>query len=638
MLSTTSIKKLLSSRPKDCTTISSDQDKESLAALQTFYQNIPEGEKVLVVVGGGTAALTYLYTQDIPAEYTHIVILGDRGYWETAAHRLAQPQHILALPYTPSDEFVDPAKHDEEGGIFPHESRSAYTHSHDFQERLGQFEEKTLESLSAQGKKVFIARHAKVNKIERIETSLFGLAIQEAGMPIFANQVIVASGAGPARKLPPDMQTSLASSLASDATKAPLKTDEKILSYSDILSPVAEKCRDKDVLVYGGGATAAWAMEVATLTAKPVAWVAKSGFELAISAGPRVNAIIKRTRQVQIHGSIDAVAYDAPSATGEQKILVKVSSLTPGGSVETNYFHVDYLINCIGQEPYEPGGLPEIISSSLKSELTPYLDKNFVTGTEQPCMLGWASPKGDFMIIGAAQGTYYDRERPMPRKSSVSEYLPISGQVPITIGGVVSSVCALTNYMPITQNPKTGEITVKSLNLHVMNATQLATYFTASFPEAKAAEVNKAVADFIAERTRTDFGLAKERLSEFLLEHFRDHAEINTSISSPSTTMESREPRAVTSPSLVADALKASEPKTAIKSPTEPPLLTPSVTFFAKPKSSLLADTPDEFSRAIAALPLHDSSDILLPTLREDTKAFKKPDQLVSPAIAVKIL
>ena len=102
--------------------------------------------------------------------------------------------------------------------------------------------------------------------------------------------------------------------------------------------------------------------------------------------------------------------------------------------------------------------------------------------------------------------------------------------------------------------------------------------------------------------------------------------------------MESREPRTVTSPSLVTDALKISEPKTATKSPTEPPLLTQSVTFFAKPKSRLLADTPDEFSSAIAALPLHESSDILLPTLREDTKPFKKPDELVSPAIAVKIL
>lgn len=89
------------------------KSKNTIGSIEEFQRSAKTGGKVLVVIGGGTAALTYLYTQDIEKEYSHVLILGDRGYWGTAAHRLAQPHHIFAMPHEPSYEFIDPAEHDQ---------------------------------------------------------------------------------------------------------------------------------------------------------------------------------------------------------------------------------------------------------------------------------------------------------------------------------------------------------------------------------------------------------------------------------------------------------------------------------------------------------------------------------------------
>lgn len=258
-------------------------------------------------------------------------------------------------------------------------------------------------------------------------------------------------------------------SVKNDAIKTEIAG--KVLSYTDVLSSNIEKCRDKDVLIYGGGATAAWAMEIAAAHSHPLAWVAKSGFCEAVNAGPRVGAILDDTRALQLHGTITSITHAIDSSSNENKLLISITMENPEKTVKT--FLVDNLINCIGQEPYEEKGLPEIISPALKKELTPYLDKNNVVGMEQTTRLGWITGQEDFLIIGAAQGTYYDNERTVNRHGSVSDFMPRSGRVRTTIGGVVSTVCALTNYTPMTQDPKTGEVNLTSLNLHVMNATQL---------------------------------------------------------------------------------------------------------------------------------------------------------------------
>jgi hypothetical protein len=493
------------------------KDHDELIDLYKFYQNIPDNEKVLMLVGGGTAALTYLYTQEIEPLYTHIIILGDRGYWDVASHRLGQPHHILALPHCPSDLFVDPAEHDESKGILPHESRSAYVHSQDFQARLTELEKTTLEALNKQGRKVFIARTARVKKIDRLEVGVFSLEIDRVSSPILANKVIVASGAGPARTLSPDLENLEEAKDMKTATFSP-QVQERILNYTDILTPTVEKARNKDIFVYGGGATAAWAMEVADRIGKPLAWVAKNGFKEAVDTGSRVNAIIKRSREIQIEGGIENISYQNEPAPVGGKILVKVQTMNSAGSC---CYRVDYLFNCIGQDVYEQNGIPEIISPDIQRKLFPYLDKNYVTGSDQRSMLGWSTNDGDLLIIGAAHATYYNRDHQFPiQLPSVSQFLPRSGQVPITIGGVISSVCALTNYMPLSQDPETGEITLTSLNVHVMNATQLAAYFTAFYPEASATQVNNAVESFVAERAQTEFGLSTTRLLKFLHNHF----------------------------------------------------------------------------------------------------------------------
>lgn len=565
----------------------SAKDKASGNPLVKFYRDIPEGEEVLVVVGGGVAALTYLYTHAQEIQQSHIVILGERGYWAKAAHRLAQPHHIFALPHKASDGYINPAEHDEERNILPHNPDSAYIHSHDFQERLIGLEESTLDALRKQGKQVCIANKAWVTKIEKPELSLFTLEIQGQDAPIFANKVIIATGAGPERSLPSELKAPLLSSASNDAAKV----EEKILNYTDVLTSVSKKCHGKDILIYGGGATAAWAMEVADLTAKPLAWVARSGFELAETAGPRVNAIIAGSRAVQVHGAIESIVYQQDEDTGENKLLIKVKCKNNKGKETSQSYLVDYLFNCIGQEPYEIGGLPTIISQNIRDELHPCLDKNYVTGGEESCILGWETQQKNFIILGAALGTYYDKDRRIKLPSAISDFLPISGQVGITIASVVASVCALANFMPFSQNPQTGEVDLLSLNIHVMNATQLAVYFTTCFPEATASEVNKAVTAFISARKKTDFGLSSEEVERFIHNHFGNEH---------------------TPP---ADHSAASNPSA----------------FFATKASS----PKDSFSEAIAVLDQQTlKDDVLLPEIPAPTNPDGGDDDLSPPRVA----
>lgn len=493
------------------------QNETATDALTKFYPTGSKDQQILAFVGGGTAALAYLYTADLAPQYTHVVILGNRGYWNCAAHRLAQPHHIFALPHRPSDAFIDSAAHDQSKGILPHQSESAYVHSDDYQTRVTELEKATCAALNKKGINVFIVRNAWVREIVKVKSFHFKIQINHAALPVFANKVICATGAGPERKLEPHLQSLLFASVGDDA-KAITEIKDRILTYTNILSPVVEKCREKDVLIYGGGATAAWAMEVAALIAKPIAWVGRSGFGNAEIAGPRVGAIIESSRSVQVHGKIHDISYVTDKVTSEKRFLIKIIMADFGKPTQT--FLVDYVFNCIGQDPYEANGLPEIISPAIRNELIPHLDKNRVTGTEQPCMLGWISRESDFLIMGAAQGTYYDKCRLFTRPSSISSFLPKSGQLVTTIGGVIAEVCATTNYMPIVQDPKTGKITSTSLNIHVMNATQLAVYFTGLYPEATAAQVNNAVKAYLPLRAKTEFGLSPEQLSEFMHTHF----------------------------------------------------------------------------------------------------------------------
>lgn len=480
---------------------------------------VPDDEKTLLVIGGGTAALTWLYTADIPDQLKHVVLIGERGYWSMAAHRLAQPHHILSLPHKKSEKFIDPAAHDADHGILPHEPQSAYVHSHDYQRKLHELETAVVSRMAKEGRSFIAQRGTKVTSIQRScarRTANAGFDFYIEGHPeaLFADRIIVATGAGPARKLSTDLEDMLLAECTGPREHE--DASSRILSYNDILSPKAERCRGKRVLVYGGGATAAWAMEVADLVGTPVAWAARNSFEQALIAGPRVGAIIEKSKHLQ---EISAITHLEYVKTADSN-FVKVT-LTPKTG-EPRTVEVDYIVNCIGQDQYElgQGGLPEVFSDRIRAELKPLCDKDDTAGLGSKCMLGWSSDCGDIMVIGAAQGTFHDSSRTVERPASPSKFIPRSGQVPITIGGVTSTVYALTNYMPFFQNPDSGKVRLESLNLQVMNATQLAVYFTAAYPDASPELIDKAVTEFIARRKETEFGLNDYQTVSFMVEVF----------------------------------------------------------------------------------------------------------------------
>jgi hypothetical protein len=482
------------------------------ASIDDFASSVGNGDKTLVVVGGGTAAITYLATAEIDKEYTHVAIVGDQGYWGKQAHRLAQPHHILALPEQPSARFVDPSEHDASGNILPHDDRSAYVHSTDYQKCLQSFGKRTVDRLRDEGRKVVVASDVSVDTIAR-DGDGYRLKTSLERQSLRAHKVVVATGPSPARKLE-------AKRLPKGSPSTP---PPQVLTYNDILTPtIADRINGKDILIYGGGPTSAWAMEVAQLHAKSATWVARNGFEVAKAAGPRVKAIIEATRSAQLHGEIESVAYlDLEKATEERQLRVNVSLRAPNGAKSIRSLDVDFIVNSIGQDAMGAGGLHDVLSPDIRRELQPIPDRNGVTGIPD-AMLGFGTPSGDLQIIGAAAASYQDKENGLYAGRLASETLPRSGQVGITIGGVVASVAALTDHMPFRQEPSTGEFRVTGLNMHVMNATQLAVYFTATFPDAPASLINGAVQDFLNQRSKTEFGLSDRQVKEFLQARFGD--------------------------------------------------------------------------------------------------------------------
>jgi hypothetical protein len=245
-----------------------EENGNEAASLQEFYQGISKdkNDKVLVIVGGGTAGLTYLSTAEIDPKYTHVVILGGQGYWSKASHRLAQPAHILALPHQTSAEFIDPAAHDESNQISPLDPRSAYMHSQDYQYQLKKLEDFTCDSLRQSGRQIYIAREITVQKIDVDDSdSQYWLKTAQLDRPIFANKLVVASGAGPGRKLPQNVFSNTSVSENEKSIEA-----AHIVSYTDILIPeIAEKIRGKEVIISGGGPTAAGQLRCANRLQSP---------------------------------------------------------------------------------------------------------------------------------------------------------------------------------------------------------------------------------------------------------------------------------------------------------------------------------------------------------------------------------
>ena len=62
-----------------------------------------------------------------------------------------------------------------------------------------------------------------------------------------------------------------------------------------------------------------------------------------------------------------------------------------------------------------------------------------------------------------------------------------------------------------------------SLNINVMNASQLAAYLTVCYPTAAAFEINDAVSALIIARSKTEFGLSDKERESFLSRYFKNH-------------------------------------------------------------------------------------------------------------------
>ncbi len=506
-------------------TISLFAAPQTNSSLIDFCKSARSTHKMLVVVGAGTAAWTYLRTCQLDPDISHIMVLGNRGYWSKVTHRLAQTEHLLALPDEQSAPYIDPELLNQAAGIAPTDTRSAYMDSTAYQATMDSFAETTVKLLTARGLDIYFDCKAEITHIDRDPRAPHAFSIKLNGVTqsIPADQIIIATGAGPERHLTQELYDGLYRSCSNPDERHMARS--RVLGYTDALADTAhDRLTGKDILIYGGGATAAWVAEMAESTGTPCAWVAKNGFGAALTAGPRVESILARTKGIQAHATITHIAF-AAKAGEEGKLMVSLAYATG----ETRTVVTDYLVNSIGQDQHKYGldALSMILSPGLCHELNPVVDMNHNSGdTHEHDQVAWATPCKSLMVIGAAQSSFYQPDSTSTRSSlSVSRILPKGGQVAVTLPGVVASVCALTNYMPISQRSKTGVCKLIGLNLNLLNATQLAVYFTVMFPDAPYSVVNNAVDSLIAERRRTHFGLSDEAIHLFTQLLFADFTE-----------------------------------------------------------------------------------------------------------------
>jgi hypothetical protein len=270
-------------------------------------------------------------------------------------------------------------------------------------------------------------------------------------------------------------------------------------------------------MVYGGGATAAWAADLA-LSRKPkhFTWAARAGgtgFSKSMLPGKRNQMILDKTKDNREEITIDAITYLAPGSRtkmwGVQKRPKLELTYKTSDSADPWYRLLDQFVYSIAGNPTAEGSVSRILSQNLYGELEPIQDRDLVL-TEGEGILGWGTPDRDVLVIGAAAFSnlpkYVDgrgtTNAPAPMIS-----LPWGSQVPDGIGVAVATISALNNYIPIQQVVGAdGSVSVSdvNLNMNLADRNQIACYIAVFYPDLEAGRANAAVEEIITVRSQRD--------------------------------------------------------------------------------------------------------------------------------------
>jgi hypothetical protein len=490
-----------------------------------------------VVIGTGISAAAYLLS--VSRDLGRITALGNPDLWNQMdpAHRMGQPTPLLTgnlLGHGRVDRgFSQDPRQPEfmRAGLFATAMRY-YLRTRSHFRVPDSFVEKIVRRPNRQYRVSFCAGH------ERFYTDV--------------DNVIIAMGTGPSRAL-----------MAGEDGRLEVNVSGMgghVLGGNEFLSPAWTMphgdCRGKDVVVYGGSATAAWVVEMAEMRGMNVVcwftrpgdgstgWDPASRFRDAFPAGGRNRQleedyrgvrVVRRLTHIKFYPGANFLGMTFRNQAGQKVLLV-----------------ADIFVYALGAEHTRNAGVRRMLDQTLQDQLVAFYDRNLAISA-RPSLLAVGTPDSSLMIVGSAmsssagfgggeltlQGDPTQRLSTLARYADISNTLPPSARPTEGIAMVMASVEALNEYIPVrtAQNARLVTYTAPRLthtgernpyggrqrrrivdfewdiNYNTSNRTQLAV-FLAQTTDLSPFAANLAVALIVHLRTRAQnvFGLSDPKV------------------------------------------------------------------------------------------------------------------------------
>jgi thioredoxin reductase len=275
------------------------------------------------------------------------------------------------------------------------------------------------------------------------------------------DNVIIAMGTGPSRALMAGEDGTLEVNVSG--------MRGYVVGGNQFLSPTwtmpSGDCRGKDVAVYGGSATAAWAVEMAEMRGMNVVcwftrpddrtgnWDTASRFRDAFPAGGRNSQLEQDYRGVRVVRRLTKVKFFA------QAEFIGLTFRNQAN--EEVRLAVDLLVYALGAEHTRNAGVRRMLDQAIQDQLVAFYDRNLAISA-RPSLLAVGTPDSSLMIVGSAmsssagfgggelrlQGDPTQRLSTLARYADISNTLPPSARPTEGIAMVMASVEALNEYIP----------------------------------------------------------------------------------------------------------------------------------------------------------------------------------------------
>jgi ribosomal protein S16 len=361
---------------------------------------------------------------------------------------------------------------------------------------------------------------------------------------LIVDKVVIACGTGPARV--PMVGRNGDIEVNVDGTQGHVVGGVEFLS-GDWHMPHGANPMGSTVAVYGGSATASWAVEAARMRGMSVvlwftrpgtgahAWDPGERFREAFPDGGRNSTVRDECRNIRVVRQLTALSV-GPGANNRPGVLLRLKD--EGGRII--FRQVDLLVYALGQAHGEEQGIRAILSQEIQQSLVAFYDRGRALG-QNAALLAVGTWDKSLMIVGSAMSSVggFDprnldayRDKPehvdLVRYTEIAKWLPRAAQPTEGVAMLTAAMEALNDYMPARPtglvfghySPFTWDI-----NFNTSNRNQLAAYLSYT-TDLRASAVNLAVALIVRLRALNTFGLTDEEVAAIVLAAGRAPAEI----------------------------------------------------------------------------------------------------------------